>query len=918
MFFTALVVFSFGFSKELQLEVKKQNIVRVNGEDHIINDIPIHNNPNETREQITLILEDFEGEVDWDASASDGQGWTLNTDEYNSETTSYNASDYFPMDVFGDSLYKSWDLFSPLLTLPELGDGETMHFDFFINLDMPGAECDGDGYLDDYYGVSILDIESLAWHTSDFNSYDDSSWFCGFEDIGNGNPGYLDAWVQYLDTPTFTVPAGGTLSADMFWAIESPAGASVAGSCTDGWDQANVQISVDGGNTFSMLQTPDAPYDFGCGYGMVYNGFDCTTNGGLGGPGSGDCPGWGGESDGWNNLSFDLSDYEGQDAIVRFAFYADPGYSTLDDSSITGFQVDNVVVSDGVFSDTGDDESNMDISGAVWVDQFYDYYDAGDANYDPRPGSNGWEVYNAGLPFNGNVFMDISDFAGKDVIFRFQTRMGEMTGLCGEGDGMFIDDFRIYKESGGSYPTPAGLMVESGDSELHISWDDMNASGTEDFDYTNADPQGGIQMATPGSTAWAGERIDLVGPSTINTISVHLGANDPGVITRVGVFGLLGSLYNNEPLYTQEITLNEGWNTVDVGLDMSNGYIVAMEFTNVTDDLGNISTEGGVFGPIDETAVPSTNSMILFSGGGWDLWSVAGATVGDGEWGVKANISFSGANATYSVYRDGNPEGVASGLSMPDYTDMGLTNNQEYYYQVTATYPDGTESDYSEVVYGTPFSNTVVEQSNDDGTAESFINAGSGKTLAAKFSACSSGEQIIRFKWYQEEDAGAFYIKLHADDGGMPGDELFSRVVAGGLVAGWNEYDLSSDGLDVSGDFWMAIREFSSTRGIGLDTSSADTGNSMSNADGSFEPVAGNLMIRALLDTANCGEEPDCTAGDTNSDGGVDVLDVVAMVGHIIGNSELQGTALCAADFNGDGGVDVLDVVAVVQVIINP
>ena len=122
----------------------------------------------------------------------------------------------------------------------------------------------------------------------------------------------------------------------------------------------------------------------------------------------------------------------------------------------------------------------------------------------------------------------------------------------------------------------------------------------------------------------------------------------------------------------------------------------------------------------------------------------------------------------------------------------------------------------------------------------------------------------------------------------------------------------------MSGDFWMAIREFSSTRGIGLDTSSSDTGNSMSNADGSFEPVAGNLMIRALLDTANCGEEPDCTAGDTNSDGGVDVLDVVAMVGQIIGNSELEGTALCAADFNGDGGVDVLDVVAVVQVIINP
>ena len=52
--------------------------------------------------------------------------------------------------------------------------------------------------------------------------------------------------------------------------------------------------------------------------------------------------------------------------------------------------------------------------------------------------------YTVGMPFNGNVFLDISDFAGKDVIFRFQTRMGELTGACGEGEGMFIDDFRVW------------------------------------------------------------------------------------------------------------------------------------------------------------------------------------------------------------------------------------------------------------------------------------------------------------------------------------------------------------------------------------------------------------------------------------------------------------------------------------------
>jgi hypothetical protein len=900
IFCTFLILLSLGFAKDVELGKEEQISIIYNSQVYDLNDNPAHQDPNQSREQIDLIFEDFETTAgDWDAS----DGWVTNTTEYHSEVTSYHSADYLPTDDNGDPTYKSWDLFSPLYTLPELGDGETMHFDFWLNLDLPGAECDGDSFLDDYYGVSILDIESLAWHTSDYNSTDGPSWFCGFEDIGNGSPGYLDAWVQYLDTPSFTVADGATVSADMWWGLEDPAGAEVAGTCTDGWDQANVQISVDGGATFSMLESGDYPYDFGCGYGMVYNGLDCLV--------SGDCPGWGGYSpglSGWNNVSFDLASFAGQDAIVRFAFYSDPAYSSMDEPTATGFQVDNIVVSDGAFSDTADDEAAMAISGAVWVDQFYDYWDDG-STYDPRPGSNGWEQYVPGLPFNGNVFMDISDFAGKDVIFRFQTRLGELTGLCGEGEGMFVDDFRVYKESGGSYPTPSGLTAESGDSEVTLSWNDMNGAGTDDFIYDN-DPAtwGGIQMSTTGSTAWAGERIDLVGASTINTVSVHLGPNTAGATTTLAVFGMLGSLFNNEPLYTQEITLGEGWNDFDLGLDMNNGYIVATLFTNVE----NEDMVDGVFAPLDDSATPSTNSMVLFSGGGWDLWSVAGATVGDGEWGVRANISYSGAGVTYNLYRDGDPSAVANGLTAASHTDTGLENNQEYYYQVTATYGDGTESDYSNVVYVTPFSNTVHEVANDDGTAEAGVNYGSGNAMAVKYTACSNGELLNRFKWYQTLEAGAFYIKIYADDGGLPGEETFSRVVAGGLVEGWNEFDLLGDALVLSGDFWLGIREFSSTRPIGLDTSS-NAGASQENSSGDWTAVEGNIMIRALLDEASCSGEPECTPGDTNDDGGIDVLDVVAVVNYIIGNSD----EVDCADMNGDGGVDVLDVVAMVNLIIN-
>ena len=63
------------------------------------------------------------------------------------------------------------------------------------------------------------------------------------------------------------------MSADMRWTIESPAGAVIAGTCVDGWDQANVQISTDEGATWIVIDGSD-PYDFDCGYGTVYNGYD--------------------------------------------------------------------------------------------------------------------------------------------------------------------------------------------------------------------------------------------------------------------------------------------------------------------------------------------------------------------------------------------------------------------------------------------------------------------------------------------------------------------------------------------------------------------------------------------------------------------------------------------------------------------
>ena len=59
-----------------------------------------------------------------------------------------------------------------------------------------------------------------------------------------------------------------------------------------------------------------------------------------------------------------------------------------------------------------------------------------------------------------------------------------------------------------------------------------------------------------------------------------------------------------------------------------------------------------------------------------------------------------------------------------------------------------------------------------------------------------------------------------------------------------------------------------------------------------------------------------CDAGDLNTDGGIDVLDVVGVVNIILGNTVPSNMELCAADYNGDGTVDVLDIVGIVSTIL--
>ena len=61
-------------------------------------------------------------------------------------------------------------------------------------------------------------------------------------------------------------------------------------------------------------------------------------------------------------------------------------------------------------------------------------------------------------------------------------------------------------------------------------------------------------------------------------------------------------------------------------------------------------------------------------------------------------------------------------------------------------------------------------------------------------------------------------------------------------------------------------------------------------------------------------EEPEYELGDLNSDGLINILDVVMLVDIVLG----YGDPVDAGDMNGDGFLNVLDVVMLVDIILNP
>jgi hypothetical protein len=183
------------------------------------------------------------------------------------------------------------------------------------------------------------------WHIYTEGAPQGDVWWMGDPALASGANigGYYDAQYLVLDTPQILVPtATPTLTFKVKWNVEATSGATAPYT---GWDACNIRVSTDDGVTWTPISgTPaynmTSSYAFGFQHGEGPN-----------------IPGWGGNSNGWQDANFSLATYAGLNVKIRFAFASDPAYSTGDSPAMFGMMVDDIIL--GSYSNNGVNDGQM-------------------------------------------------------------------------------------------------------------------------------------------------------------------------------------------------------------------------------------------------------------------------------------------------------------------------------------------------------------------------------------------------------------------------------------------------------------------------------------------------------------------------------------------------------------------------------
>ena len=845
----SIMLISICIGKDLKYKVADPNLPRINQ----VSSGDIQNDDQNTsllRDDTTTIwLDDAEGDV---AGWTMEEGWQITTESYNSPTHSFHIPNSY-YDV-------TRSLTSPAISLPQLGsETEILKMNFSLFIDLPDFDGAGDNYLEDYYQIFIANMSGgpVYFNQTTELAYDGSSWWCGDPSIG----GYDNGWVQVLETPTITVPAGGNLSAMMKWGLENFSGAAVTGTCTDGWDAANVRISNDGGSTWRLLNGSD-PYDFYYGFGWIYNDteYDC------GGSMEQVSAGWGGVED-WHEVNFDLSEYEDQDVIIQFAFGSDPSYSTVDqptDNTLTGFRVDNITITDEfgdvVFLDNADDETSMIPKNAFeydWVQYFYDYGDL------DRPGSLGWQEYLPGDPFNGNSQLDISSYAGNDIKVRFVARLDENDD-GGVGQGLYIDDVHVWKVSVNNLPPPTNLTSVVNDGSVVLEWDgppDQQFDNEEVRHHDNS-AENAYSWSIPTDIRFGSVFTAPFGTETYTVHSVMFAAeeseNTSGDIQTVveGYNVSPTGIPDTQPIYTENAVLTSGnLSVVDLpDWEFGGSFLIAFV------------ADSNVAMYVDEGATTFNSYFKSADFGSEDWYELVADGGGSGEWIISPTVSTTGEVMApiYNVYRSVAGGGFNAtfngmGISTTSYTDNFVQLGIEYCYEVEAVY-DGEPSAIAGPTCQLPEAQTIVMMMHDDGTAETSASVAPTDTLAVKFTPTAYPVNLYKISYHMVGSGfGLGFAAIWDDDGpnGMPGSSLMNNSPTQFVGGDWYPISVNSNNIQITeGSFYVGMIAGPQTPPIGLDLNSSSA-NSFIDLGNGLEPMSsqlgseGAIMIRVEVDTVN-------------------------------------------------------------------
>ena len=699
--------------------------------------------------------------------------WSSFNDSY---STPINIDNYAAMDVQFRWYFHS-DADSPM------GEGIFVD-DFSLTVDgsVTYMEDFEDGNLDGWVSEDATATPPL-WHQSTVNAYAGQSWAMNDPEIGNAG-GYLDHWYQTFDSPEVALPTAApvTLTFMQNRNVEAIVGATAP---YNGWDGTNVRISVDGGTTWTVL-TGVVP---------AYNSTSLYSFGFEFGEGAG-VAGWGGSSNGWQAVTFTIPEaYYGQNAMFRWAFASDPGFSTPDDPTMFGWLIDDidiagVLTNDGETSDGWVAASQVPIAGDLWH-----------------------IVFVAELPSPMSLTAEASD---SQVDLTWQTPVtGATQGLQYDSGAYsyYLNDMQPY-----------GVVFDIADDGTVVKNAKLSLYGnpafvglTDVFVYAVNDT---------GAPSTLLHTVTGVVPATYPTQTV-VDLQSAGLIFNAGeqfAIGVGNFSGGNQGVLAEQDTVG----SLPTGHSFVFGgdawYAIDYAYTAIS-NLGiraDVVVPGEGLTPISYNLYRRTTGMEY---GDALLANYVGLAYSD------ASVN-NGTEYYYAVsanYEMGG-EGVLSGevYAMPESQSV---------YEIS--YDDGTaEAGWdNQGAYGTYMAVKF--------TPEAY------PVTIKRLRYFVNGESSGNARLIVWDDEGA-----NGNPSDETGDETGDLTyLTSSLGPGWNAIDISADSIRItSGSFYVGLKRFTSTPAIGVDQTGDAADRSFVNLGSSWESfsslgLAYNLMIRADLDS---------------------------------------------------------------------